>query len=81
LEVRKSEVTLEGVIMENDSTFIEYYNGRDVPDEYKIFAYPDPPKIMPVKQQLKMFGNMAITQMTFDNFVPMPAREQRAEAR
>lgn len=34
----------DGYIVENGNSFIEHYNGRDIPDEHKIFAFPEPEK-------------------------------------
>jgi antirestriction protein len=33
-----------GYVLNNGGTFTEYYDGLDIPDEYKIFAYPQPEK-------------------------------------
>ena len=46
--------------VEAGNGFTEYYGGKDdIPDEYRIFAYPDPPEKMPMKAQLEMYGRMA----------------------
>jgi len=48
-----------GFIESEHSGFIEHYCGRaDLPEEYKIFAYPAPPNKMPIKQQLEMYAIM-----------------------
>jgi len=48
-----------GGYITNDGGFIEHYSGRDdLPDEYKIFAYPDPPGKMPIAKQIEMYKNM-----------------------
>jgi hypothetical protein len=47
-------------------SFIEHYKGWHIPDEYRIFAYPNPPDRMPIKQQLEMYGRMAITHVAAD---------------
>jgi len=53
-----------GYISRNGESFHEHYKGwRDMPDEYKIFAYPDPPEKMPINAQLDMYGKMAATQL------------------
>jgi len=50
---------LGGYIYNNHGRFIEHYSDRDdIPDDIKIFAYPDPPEKMPIKEQLEMFGKM-----------------------
>ena len=64
-----------GYISRNDVTFKEYYKGWDVPYDYRIFAYPDPPDKIPIKQQLEMFGRMAAFH-TADKTTP--TREERA---
>ena len=65
-----------GYILRNGGDFIEHYSGRnDLPDEHRIFAYPDPPNKMSVKQQLEMYGSMAQAHAA-DR--PIPAREERA---
>jgi len=48
-----------GYVEHNHGRHIEHYGGRDdIPDEYRVFAYPDPPDKMPIKQQLEMFAKM-----------------------
>jgi len=48
-----------GFIEPNGSEFEEHYKGRDdLPKEYKIFFYPDPPSQMPIAQQLEMYSKM-----------------------
>ena len=54
------EFTENGYVLRGYGRFTEHYGGRDdLPDEYKIFAYPDPPDKMPIKQQLEMYSRMA----------------------
>jgi hypothetical protein len=65
-----------GYIYRNGGSFAEHYNGRDIPDEYKIFAFPGPPGKMPVKAQLEMFGKMASSHKITGRAVP--ARLDRA---
>ena len=61
---------LGGYIYENNDRYTEHYNGRDdIPDVCKIFAYPDPPDKMPIKQQLEMFGKM-ITEPMKEKLTP-----------
>jgi hypothetical protein len=67
---------LGGYVEHNGGSFTEHYGGRgDLPDEYKIFAYPDPPDKMPIKQQLEMYAKM-ITAPAAER--PAPVREERA---
>ncbi len=65
-----------GYIIRGYGGFTEYYSGRDdLPDECRIFAYPDPPSRMSVKEQLKMYGSMAQAQTSADK--PALVREDR----
>lgn len=32
--------TAQGYIRDNQSEFVEYYDGKDVPEEYRVFSYP-----------------------------------------
>jgi antirestriction protein len=66
----------KGYIENGRDTFQERYGGRnDLPDEHKIFCYPDKPEKMPAKQQFDMYGKMAEGQPKQDN--KMPVREER----
>ena len=68
---------LGGYIEHNRGRHIEHYGGRDdLPDEYKIFAYPDPPDKMPIKQQLEMFAKMMTAPIAAEKRTP--AIEDRA---
>ena len=64
-----------GYISRNDVDFKKHYDGHDLPDEYKICFYPDPPDKMPIKQQLEMYSRMAQTSAVADK--PAPKREER----
>ena len=35
--------TEQGYIYNNKNTFTEWYDGRDVPEEYRVMSYPQPP--------------------------------------
>ena len=59
-----------GYVCRNGEDFTEYYKGRHIPDEYRIFAFPDPPDRMPIKQQLEMYGRMAMAYTAADRHVP-----------
>jgi antirestriction protein len=64
-----------GGYVEYTGGFTEHYGGRDdLPDEYRIFAYPDPPEKMPIKQQLEMYAKM-IAAPSAEKLTP--AREER----
>jgi len=46
-----------GYIVENGDSFIEHYTGRDdLPEEYKIFAYPEPEKS--IRDTLRQYQQM-----------------------
>lgn len=61
-----------GYIVENGDRFIEHYNSReDIPDEYRIFAYPEPEKS--IRSTLKQYQQM------IDN-APHPAKDRPAPA-
>ena len=38
----KGIFTEQGYIYQNENTFTEWYDGRDVPEEYRIMSYPQP---------------------------------------
>nr|WP_110326419.1 YodL domain-containing protein [Hungatella effluvii] len=40
----KGIFTGQGYIYQNENTFTEWYGGRDVPEEYRIMSYPQPPQ-------------------------------------
>jgi len=68
---------LGGYIERNSGSFIEHYGDRDdIPDECKIFAYPDPPQKMPIKAQLEMFGKMVSSSLSHET--PTKAIDERA---
>ena len=51
------EFVESGYILNNHERFIEHYSGReDLPDEHKIFAYPEPEKS--IKQALANYKQM-----------------------
>ena len=62
-------------ISRNDTKFTEYYMGRHIPDDYRIFAYPDKPVKMPIREQLEMFDKMVSETITADK--PSPVRDER----
>ena len=65
-----------GGYVENGGGFTEHYSGReDLPEEYRIFAYPDPPDKMPIAQQLEMYAKM-ITAPAAEKLTP--ARDERS---
>ena len=61
-----------GYIVENGDSFIEYYNGRDdLPEEHRIFAYPEPEKS--IRDTLKQYQQMI-------DAAPIPAKDRPARA-
>jgi len=67
----------DGGYITNSGGFIEHYGGRDdLPEEHRIFAYPDPPDKMPMAKQLEMYGKMALAQTATNKLTP--ARDERA---
>jgi len=46
-----------GYVVRTDDSFTEHYNGRDIPDEYRIFSYPAPEKAS-IRDTLKMYQKM-----------------------
>lgn len=59
-----------GYIVKNGDSFIEHYSGRDdIPEEYRIFAYPAPEKS--IRDSLKKYQQM------IDN-APAPAKDRPA---
>ena len=64
-----------GYVEHNGDRFIEHYGGRDdIPDDYRVFAYPDPPDKMPIAKQLEMYAKMMIAPAA-ERLTP--AREER----
>lgn len=60
-----------GYIERNGDRFVEHYSGRDdLPDEHRIFAYPDPPDKMPMKQQLEMYTKMMTAPVAAEKHAP-----------
>ena len=65
-----------GYVETNGSNFIEHYSGReDIPEEHRVFVYPDPPSKMPIAAQLEMYAKM-VTAPTAADKLP-PARDER----
>ena len=68
--------TSNGYIVDRGDSFTEHYKGRHIPDDYRIFAYPDPPDKMPMKEQLEMYAKMITAPAAAYRL--SPAREERA---
>jgi antirestriction protein len=61
-----------GYIVNNGDNFIEHYSGRDdLPEEYRIFAYPAPEKS--IRDTLKQYQRMIDT-------APLPVKDRPAPA-
>jgi antirestriction protein len=63
-----------GYVLRNGDAFVERYDGRDIPEEYRIFAYPDPEK-MSMRDRAAMYRGMVSAAPAADK--PAPAREDR----
>ena len=44
--------TEQGYVYNNKNTFSEWYNGRDIPKEYRIMSYPQPTHLDPEKAEM-----------------------------
>ena len=44
--------TEQGYVYNNKNTFSEWYNGRDIPKEYRIMSYPQPTRLDPEKIEM-----------------------------
>ncbi len=68
--------TENGYIVNTGDSFIEQYNGRDdLPEEYKIFAYPAPEKS--IRDTLKQYQQMIDAAPVPSKDRPDPACEER----
>lgn len=76
IDQESNGVFAKGGYVQNYGGLIEHYGGRDdLPDEHRIFAYPNPPSKMPMKQQLEMFAKMITAPVTDERLTP--ARDER----
>ena len=48
--------TEQGYVYNNKNTFSEWYNGRDIPKEYRIMSYPQPTRLDPEKVEMDAIG-------------------------
>ena len=55
--------TEQGYIYNNKNTFTEWYDGREVPEEYRIMSFPQPQRPDPEKADMETIS-MAATQTT-----------------
>jgi hypothetical protein len=63
-----------GYVLRSGETFVERYDGRDIPEEYRIFAYPDPEK-MSMRDRTAMYRGMVSAAPAADKSAPI--REDR----
>lgn len=64
-----------GYVVRTDDSFTEHYSDRsDIPDEYRIFAYPEPEKS--IKKALKSYGKL-ISETVTTHDRPQPANTER----
>lgn len=63
-----------GYIWRGYGSMTEHYNGRDIPEEYRIFAYPDMEK-MKMRDRLSVYKRMVPEPSAKDN--PAPQRNER----
>ena len=69
-------ITQYGYITKTREPFTEHYKGKaDIPREYRIFEYPDPPNKMPIMDQLQMYRQMALSSAVYEK--QAPTREER----
>ena len=68
--------TPNGYIVNNGDSFIEYYNGRDdLPEEHRIFAYPEPEKS--IRDTLRQYQQMIDAASLPVKYRHTPAHEER----
>ena len=56
--------TEQGYVYNNKNTFSEWYNGRDIPKEYRIMSYPQPTRLDPEKVEMDAIGTRQATTLT-----------------
>ena len=56
--------TEQGYVYNNKNTFSEWYNGRDIPKEYRIMSYPQPTHIDPEKVEMDAIGTRQAATLT-----------------
>ena len=63
--------TEQGYVYNNKNTFSEWYNGRDIPKEYRIMSYPQPTRPDPEKVEMDAAAMQAAT-LTVEPPQPQP---------
>ena len=56
--------TEQGYVYNNKNTFSEWYNGRDIPKEYRIMSYPQPTRLDPEKVEMDAIGTRQAATLT-----------------
>ena len=64
--------TEHGYVYNNKNTFSEWYNGRDIPKEYRIMSYPQPTHIDPEKVEMDAIGTRQAETLTVEPPQPQP---------
>ena len=64
--------TEQGYVYNNKNTFSEWYNGRDIPKEYRIMSYPQPTRLDPEKVEMDAIGTRQAATLTTEPPQPHP---------
>ena len=64
--------TEQGYVYNNKNTFSEWYNGRDIPKEYRIMSYPQPTHLDPEKVEMDAIGTRQAATLTVEPPQPQP---------
>ena len=64
--------TEQGYVYNNKNTFSEWYNGRDIPKEYRIMSYPQPTRLDPEKVEMDAIGTRQAATFTVEPPQPQP---------
>ena len=64
--------TEQGYVYNNKNTFSEWYNGRDIPKEYRIMSYPQPMRLDPEKVEMDAIGTRQAATLTTEPPQPQP---------
>jgi len=64
--------TEQGYVYNNKNTFSEWYNGRDIPKEYRIMSYPQPAHLDPEKVEMDAIGIRQAATLTVEPPQPQP---------
>ena len=64
--------TEQGYVYNNKNTFSEWYNGRDIPKEYRIMSYPQPTRPDPEKVEMDAIGTRQAVTLTTEPPQPQP---------